>query len=341
MNVLTLVHESLVPPESIVGLSADEVGPFKMEFDVTATLREMGHEVEVVGVGGDPDVIRDAVRRVQPTVVFNLMEEFAGVGVYDSHVAAYLEMLGVPYTGCNPRGLTLAHNKAWSKAILREAGVWVPRFAVFPLNRPVEKVRLPRRLSFPMIVKSLTEEGSVAIAEASVVRTAEQLYERVSFVHRTVQTDAIAEEYIDGRELYVGVIGNNVLTTLPIWELRIPGLRGDAPMIATDRMKWDDAHQERVGLHTGPAEDLPDGLEERLPRMCKRAYRALHLSGYARMDIRLDSDGRAYVLEANPNPQLAYGEDFAESAHHGGLEYEALLQHILDLGLEYELKGMT
>ena len=274
-------------------------------------------------------------------MVFNLMEEFAGVGVYDSHVAAYLEMLGVPYTGCNPRGLTLAHNKAWSKAILREAGVSVPRFAVFPLGRRVERVRLPRRLDFPMIVKSLTEEGSVAIAEASVVRTAEQLYERVSFVHRTVQTDAIAEQYIDGREIYVGVIGNDVLTTLPIWELRIPGLREDAPMIATDRMKWDDAHQERVGLHTGPAENLPHNLTERLPRLCRRAYRALHLSGYARLDIRLDSDGRAYVLEANPNPQLAYGEDFAESAHHGGLEYEALLQHILELGLEYELKGMT
>ncbi len=340
LRILTLVHASLVPPDSIVGLSAQEVARFKMEFDVTATLREMGHEVAIVGVGDDSQVIREAVREHRPDVVVNLMEEFAGVGVYDSHVAAYLEMLGVPYTGCNPRGLMLAHHKAWSKAVLRAAGVPVPRFATFPLGGNPAGVRLPRRLAFPMIVKSLTEEGSVAIAQASVVRSAEALYERVAFVHRTVGTHAIAEEYIDGRELYAGVLGNEALTTLPIWELRIPRLRTDAPMIATDRMKWDNAHQQRVGLETGAAE-LGEGLARRVGRIARRTYRGLHLSGYARVDLRLDAVGTPYVLEANPNPQLAYGEDFAESAHHGGIEYESLLEHILELGMAYRLHGMT
>lgn len=330
--ILALVHEDLVPPDSIDGLPDAEVQPFKMEFDVIATLREMGHEVVPLGAWGDLSPIQSAVERLEPDIAFNLLEEFLGVHVFDSHVAAFLEMIRLPYTGCNPRGLMLAHDKALSKMVLRHHRIPTPRFATFRRGR---KVRRPKSLAFPLIVKSLTAEGSVGIAQASVVHDEAALAERIELVHRQVETDAIAEGYIDGREVYVGVVGNDRLTTLPIWELRWPDLRPGAPRIATDRVKWDYDYQEQIGLVSGPAEDLPGDLATRLPRLAKRAYRALSLSGYARLDFRIDAAGKAYLLEANPNPQLAYGEDFAESAEHGGLSYETLLQRIVDLGLAY------
>jgi D-alanine-D-alanine ligase len=336
LRIVVLVHESLVPPDSIEGMTAEEVAPFKTEFDVVATLREMGHDAWPLGVSSDLRVIQRTVEDLKPDIAFNLLEEFDGVGVFDAHVASYLEMIKLKYTGCNPRGLMLAHDKALSKMICRYHRIPVPHFHVFPMGR---SIRRPKRLGFPLIVKSLTEEGSVGISQASVVYNDKELADRVEFVHRTINTDAIAEEFIDGRELYVGVIGNGRLDTLPIWELKFHKLRDDAPRIATGKIKWDPKYQQKIGLETGVATDLPNGLDTHIPRLCKRIYRALSLSGYARLDLRLAEDGRVFLIEANPNPQLAYGEDFAESAHHAGIEYEALLNRILRLGMTYHLRG--
>lgn len=336
---MVLVHESLVPPDSIEGLSADEVAPFKTEFDVVATLREMGHDAWPLGVGSDLGVIQRTVENLKPDIAFNLLEEFDGVGVFDAHVVAFLEMIKLKYTGCNPRGLMLAHDKALSKLICRAHRIAVPQFHVFPLGRKFRG--RPTKLPFPLIVKSLTEEGSVGISQASVVNNDDELEERVDFVHRTINTDAIVEQYIDGRELYVGVLGNERVQTLPIWELHFRKLREDAPRVATSKIKWDPKYQERIGIETKEASDLPDGLDTAIPRLCKRIYRALSLSGYARLDLRLANDGKVYLIEANPNPQLAYGEDFAESAHAAGLKYEDLLQRLIRLGMTYHLKGQA
>ncbi|MFA9479231.1 D-alanine--D-alanine ligase [Phycisphaerales bacterium AB-hyl4] len=338
LRILVLMHEDLVPPESVEGLSEKEIAPFKTEFDVCATLREMGHEVRPLGVSSDLSVIREANEQWQPNIAFNLLEEFDGVGVYDAHVVSYLELLRLPYTGCNPRGLMLAHDKALTKMILRHHRIGVPRFAVFPLDR---KVRRPKRLAFPLLVKSLTEEGSVGISQASIVYDDDKLAERVAFVHRTCQTDAIAEQYIDGREMYVGVLGNERLFTLPIWELTFTKLREAAPRIATGRIKWDYKYQEKVGIETQEPTDLSPAEKKNIHHFCKRVYRALSLSGYARMDLRLNPEGQVFLIEANPNPQLAYGEDFAESAEAVGVGYEDLLQKILNLGLRYRLRGQA
>ena len=338
LRILVLLHEDLVPPASIDGLSEAEVAPFKTEFDVTATLREMGHTVWPLGVGSDLSVIKSAVDRLNPDIAFNLLEEFDGVGVFDAHVVSYLEMIKLPYTGCNPRGLMLAHNKAVAKMICRYHRINVPRFEVVPLGKNVKHTG---KLKWPVIVKSLTEEGSVGISQASIVHDPDKLAERVAFVHRTIGTDAIVEQYIDGRELYVGVLGNERLTTLPIWELDFAKLRPDAPRIATGRIKWDYKYQQQIGLESMAAGDLPDGLDRKIPHLCKRVFRALSLSGYARIDLRLTEAGKVYLLEANPNPQLAYGEDFAESAEHSGMGYEAVLQKILNLGLRYRLVGQA
>lgn len=223
-RILVLLHPDCVPPDSIDGLSDASIALFKTEFDVVATLRNMGHEVRVLGVSHDLSVIRKAVEAFKPYVVFNMLEEFAGVGVFDTHVAAYLESLRVPYTGCNPRGLMIAHNKGLAKMVCRYHRIPVPAFHVFPIGQ--RKASPPKRLAYPLIVKSLTEEGSVGISQASLVNDDAALQERVRFIHRSVGTDAIVERYIDGREIYVGVIGNQRLQTLPIWEMDFSGLPG-------------------------------------------------------------------------------------------------------------------
>ena len=336
LRILVLMHPDFIPPDSIKGMTDEQVAPFKTEYDVCVTLREMGHVVQPLGVSSDLGVIQKAAEEFQPDIAFNLLEEFGGVGVYDAHVVAYLESIHLRYTGCNPRGLMLAHDKALSKMILRYHRMPVPNFAVFPMER---KVRRPKKLAFPLFVKSLTEEGSVGISQASIVHDDEKLAERVAFVHRHQHTDAIAEQYIDGRELYVGVLGNERLQTLPPWELLFPKLRADAPRIATNKVKWDEKYQQMIGLDAAAAKDLPEGLEPRIAHLAKRTYRALNLSGYARLDLRLTPEHKVYVIEANPNPQLAYGEELAESADVANVPYEALLQRILNLGLRYRMRG--
>jgi D-alanine-D-alanine ligase len=337
LRILLLVQESLVPPASIEGLSDKEIAPYKTEFDVWTTLMNLGHKVKVLGIGGDLAPIKAAIDDFKPHVAFNLLEEFDGVGVWDAHVVSYLELCRQPYTGCNPRGLMIAHDKALTKMILRHHRIRVPNFHVFPMGL---RVKRPPRLGLPLLVKSLTEEGSVGIAQASVVYDDDKLTERVKFVHETLGTHAIAEQYIDGREIYVGVMGNYRLETLPPWELHFTKLREDAPKIATGKTKWDYEYQKKIGLESRKAENLPEPLNTELPHICKRIYRTLGLSGYARLDFRLTENGRVYLIEANPNPQIAFGEDFAESAHAVGIEYPQLLQRLVTIGLGYKLRGM-
>jgi len=185
-------------------------------------------------------------------------------------------------------------------------------------------------------VKSLTQEASIGISQASVVDTDEKLKERVTFIHESIGTAAIVEQYIEGREIYVGVIGNQVLQALPVWELFFTNMPDGTRRIATDRVKWSVKYQKKYGIDSGPARDLPDGKADELQHLCKRAYRALELSGYARIDLRLDEAGNAWVLEANPNPQIAKGEDFAASAEQLGLAYDGVLQRIINLGLRWQ-----
>ena len=331
LRILALVDERLKPPEN-PRTSELKTADWKMEYDVVATLANAGHEVHTLGVGSDLGAIRDAIDERKPQVVFNLLEDFHGVPIYDQNVVSYLELLQVPYTGCNPRGLLLARDKAISKMLLASHRIPTPEFAVF---RRGQRFRRPARLRFPLIVKSLNKEGSVGISQASIVNTDEELAARVKLMHERHGTHAIAEQYIDGRELYVGVIGNDRLRVFPTWELGFKNLPDEAPRIATERVKWSPAYQKKVGVSTSAAKDLPAGAAHAIPRLAKRVFRALQLNGYARIDMRLDAQGRPFVLEANPNPQLAYGEDFAESAEQAGLDYPDLLQRIVQLGMSW------
>ena len=331
LRIIVLAREDLLPPDTLDGVENKEQAPWRTEYDVISTLKDMGHEVLPVGVSNELGVIREAMEKHKPHVAFNLLEEFDGYPLFDQHVVSYLELRKQKYTGCNPRGLTLTHDKALSKKILAYHRIDVPRFSVFQPNR---KVRRPNRLRFPLFVKSVSDEGSVGIAKASIVRDDEKLKERVEFIHKQNQTAAIAEEYIEGREIYVGVIGNAKLQAYTPWELIIKNLAEGAPNIATGKLKWDVAYQKKMGLVTQPA-NLTPALSKEFERLSKRIYRILGLSGYARIDYRLAEGDRIYVLEVNPNPQIAHNEDFADSAEHSGVKYKTLLQKILTLGMSY------
>jgi D-alanine-D-alanine ligase len=263
-------------------------------------------------------------------VVFNLLEQFHGEAVYDQNVASYLELLRIPYTGCNPRGLVLAKSKDLSKKLLIYHRVPLPAFAVFPMQR---KIRRPPRLGLPLIVKSLSEDASYGISQASVVDSDEKLAERVTFIHERIGTAAIAEQYIDGRDLYVGVLGNDRLRVLPIWELDFGSLPQGAKPIATEKVKHDPQYQAQHGIKIGPAKDLSPQVQTAMQRAAKRIYRTLDLDGYARIDFRLSADGIPYYIEANPNPEIARIEEFASAARHDGIEYPDLLNRIVALGI--------
>ncbi len=334
-RVLIMVHKDLVPPEGFKGEADYTNEPWKTEYDVQHTVESLGHEVRTLGVYDDLGVIHRAIQEWKPEIVFNILEEFGGEAMLDQNVASYLEMLRVPYTGCNPMGLMLARDKAMSKKLLSYHKIRVPKFQVFPRGR---KIRRMKSLTFPLIVKSLVEEASLGISRQSVVDDDSSLEERVTFIHEKVDTEAIVEQYVHGREIYVGVIGNQRLTVFPPWELSIEKQADDAPVIATRKVKFDEKYQKKMGVKTSAAR-LPAELSERIKHLSNRIFKILNLDGYARVDFRLTEEGQVYFLEANPNPQLAFGEDFADSAEKMGLEYQDLIQRILRLGLNRKRPG--
>jgi D-alanine-D-alanine ligase len=331
-RILLLVNEALIPPDDLHGLSEDQIEACRTEYNVLSTLANSGHEVRVLGIGDKIGELRRVIRDWRPAITFNLLEEFSGIATYDHYVVTFLELMRQPYTGCNPRGMMLSRDKVLTKQILAWHRIASPRFHVFPWGRAY---REPRGLAFPLFVKSATDDASLGIAQASVVHDRERLRERVEFVHAQAQSDAIAEQYIEGRELYVGMIGNERLTTFPVWELDFGTLPADQAGIATRNVKWDRAYQRRHGIRTGAARDLPPGAAARIVQLARRVYRSLHMSGYARMDMRMRADGSVFVLEANANPNLTYGEDFAESGELAGLDYGKLVNRIVQLGLNY------
>jgi len=331
LRVIMLADEKLLPTGSIDDFSEKQREEHKTEFDVRDAIQELGHEVFSIGVSDDLSTIRGAIDAHKPDIAFNLVEEFRGIARLDQHVVSYLELRKQPYTGCNPRGLTLARDKAITKKILAYDNIKVPEFCIFP---PRRAFKFPEKLAFPLFVKSLTEDGSAGISGASIVHNIDKLRERVEFIHRTTKSTAIAEQYIEGREIYVGVMGNDRVLVLPPWEFSTTDTDSHKPLIASTRAKWDPAYQRQFGLQTGPAK-LSKKAHTELEELSKVIYHLLGLSGYARLDFRLTEAGDAYLLEANPNPQIAKDEDFAQSALHIGIAYPDLIEHLMKFGMNY------
>ena len=299
------------------------------EGHVVATLRENGHEVILGAIYKHPREVMDLVDQVKPDLVWNFVESFRGHRHYESNIAAVLDLLEVPYTGCGHRSLLLCQDKALSKEILKHHRVHVPRFVVSRLARPAR--RLAASL-FPVLVKPLAEEGSVGISKDSFAETESQALKRVEFLHERFAQDVIVEQFIEGREIYVGVLGEMRMTVLPPRELKFSKVPEDEPKFASYKAKWDDDYRERWGIYNTFAEDLTEPVLKEIQTVARRSYRVLQMRGYGRIDIRLTAEGRVFVVEANPNPQIAMYEDFAEAARKAGISYNDLIEQIARMG---------
>jgi D-alanine-D-alanine ligase len=329
-KVLAL-FDAIAPTTINQDLTAELQTPdWKTESNILAALNELGCTTEYLALFDDLDALRQKLQTFQPDVIFNLADQFKNNRAFDQNIVSVLAMEGVPFTGCGSTGLTLCKHKGISKKILGYHRIHVPGFVVLPRGRRVGR---PKHLRFPILIKPLKEEASLGISQASFVENDDQFRERVQFIHEKYDNDVIAEEYIEGRELYVSILGNHRLQVFPIRELVFKEVPPDEPKIATYKAKWDEEYRKRWGLQNQFAEGLDPALVKRIEQTCRRIYHLLTIDGYARLDLRLAADNEVYFIEANPNPMLAADEDFAQSALKAGLTYPQLVERIVRLGL--------
>ncbi len=298
---------------------------------VYQALLENNYQVSLLGIHNDIEILFEQIKDDKPDVIFNLVEVFDQKYYLDKNIAAVLELLQIPYTGSSPRSLILCGDKALTKKILTYHKIRVPRFHTFYRAR---KVWLPKRLRFPVIVKPLTDEASRGLSQASVVDNEQSFIERIKFLQKNLDADVITEEYIDGREFYVSIIGKKRLRVLPMREMKFGKFPQDEPRVATYKAKWDYEYRQRWGIQNVFSGRLSGGLKERIENVCKRAYRALNMENYARFDIRVDKDSRIFILEANANPSLDKDDELAEAANKAGIDYTKLIKKIVDLSFK-------
>lgn len=334
MRVLLLTHPDLLPPDSADGFTEQEVLRWRTERDVLDGLKSLGHQVTALGVDSDLTALDEVLEKWQPHIVFNLLMSFRGEGAFEPHIVSYLELLGVPYTGCNPRGLLLSRDKSLAKRLLMSHGIPTPRFAVLRDGHPTG--RGLHELRYPVIVKPVAGECSRGIAFKSVVHCRRDLLERAQFLGRNPDTAVLAEEYVHGRELTIGVLGNRRPQALPVWETDFGRISGRRIVIATEKLKWSQRYRRAMGVATGPAKRLAGRARKSLQGLAKQAFRTLGMTGFARFDFRLDQEGHAYLIDANANPDIDFQEDFVRSAEALGIDRQQLLSRILHLGLRYK-----
>ena len=330
-KVLVLFDSAGTPPDDQDYTEEFKKEEWRTEAAVIEALEGAGHEVRALGIYDDVNILLKEIEKDRPDVVFNLTEIFLGKASMDRNIPSILESLEVPCTGCGPEGLMICNNKALTKKILTYHRIKTPGFHIFEKG---QRVWYPKRLKFPLMVKPLREEASTGIAKASFVEDEESLRERVVFIHEKYNMAAIVEEYINGRELYMGILGRNRLQAFPLREMKFTQMPEEGPKMATYKAKWDKKYRERWGIKNEFAGRLPDGIPEKISHICKRAYRALMIDSYARFDLRLTPEGEVFIIEANGNPMLAPDDEFAESADKAGLGYEKLISKILQMAVD-------
>ena len=328
--VLFEVHDPPAPDEEYERRMREE-SDWRTEGHVVTALKALGHEVHLGAIYKNPREVIDLVERIQPDLVWNFVQTFHGTRYYESHVAGALELCRVQYTGCGHRALMLCQDKALSKEILKHHRVPVPPFVVSRRSHPSKKLS---RAIFPVMVKPLAEEGSVGISRDSFAETEEQALARAHFLHERLKQDVIVERYVSGREIYVGVLGNDRLKVLPPRELKFSKVPEGEPKFASFKAKWDEGYRERWGIFSTFPDDLSESLQRSIATVAKRVFRTLQMRGFGRIDLRLTEEGKLVVVEANPNPEIAQGEDIAEAAAKAGLPYNELIERIVTLGLD-------
>lgn len=331
LNILLLFDVPYAPPNHQPFGKFMRGDEWRDELDVVRALIKLGHRVTTFGVFNEVAPLVERLHQNQPDVVFNLCESFAAERRQEPNLMALLELLKIPYTGAKPEALALCKDKGLTKKILNWHGLKVPAFVISTRRRPCR--RLPKVFSFPALCKPLDRDGSEGLARTSLVHNETDALARIEYIHAKFRTDAIVEQYIDGRELYVGVLGNERLTVLPPTELYFKRLPAGIPRVLTFKAKWDESYRKRYGITSDRARQIEAQTGHRLIQVCKELYRALKLTGYARVDIRLNDDGEPVIIEVNPNPSIKRRDEFAWAAKSAGISYDDLLSRILQLAL--------
>ncbi|HYI95432.1 MAG TPA: hypothetical protein VEX68_17965 [Bryobacteraceae bacterium] len=296
------------------------------EADVISCLKRLGYEVQTLAVYDNIVSVVQKIQDLAPDVVFNLCESFLNDRAHEPNVPALLELLKIPYTGAGPEALLLCKDKALAKTLLSYHHIRMARFVVSRKRQPLRRIRL----KFPVFVKPADQESSEGIVKASFARNEPDALERARFIHQSLNGDALIEEYVDGRELYVSLLGNNKVTVFPARELFFGDIPDGEPKFAHSKAKWDGEYRWKWKIKNGPAAELPGGVEKKLITEAKRIYTYLKICGLGRIDLRLTPDNELIFIEANPNPSLAEGDDFAQSAAMAGLSYDTLIQRIVE-----------
>jgi D-alanine-D-alanine ligase len=299
----------------------------KVVNQVARTLRKKKHQVSILGVHADAKRLIRGLERRKPDLIFNLLEEFGGDPGGNIAVCGLLDLLGLSYTGCGPGDYYLGQDKALAKKLLAFEGILYPRFAVFHQDKGFET---GGNLKMPLFVKPVAMDSSIGIGKKSLVRDSTEMMQRVLAIHRLGDA-ALVEEYIEGREFYVGILGNNDAMALPPIELDYSGVPEGAPRVYGEKAKWDEGTKEYAAVKPRVAHDLPDELRARLHRVSLDAYRALRVRDYGRVDLRVADTGDIYVLEVNASCYLEEHDEFAMAARAAGLEYVDLIERIAQL----------
>ena len=302
---------------------------WKTEKDVKVALTNLGHQVIPFGIFNDIEPFLKLVREEKPDLVFNMSEAFSGKRNFEPNLTALMQLMGVPFTGAGPMALQLCKDKGLTKIILGYHQIRTPKFLVAKKSKSIQSLK---KFKFPAFIKPLQLESSEGISQVSYAENEKEALARVKFIHERLGVDAIIEEFIDGREVYVSILGNDKLSVFPPRELFFKEVPADEPKFATYRSKWDQDYRKKWGIDSGWIAEMPEATQKKIFEICKKIYRLLHIQGFGRIDLRIKDDV-IYFIEANPNPSIAKKEDYALSAGKAGVEYEELIAKIVSLSL--------
>jgi D-alanine-D-alanine ligase len=294
--------------------------------EIFQALTKLGHEPTYHLLDGKNQALL-ALARISADLVFNLTESYGGDDTMDKNIAAYLELLHIPYTGSGPQAHYLAQDKSIAKKIFDFHKIKTPNFATSYKGRTDHS----HDIGFPLIVKPVSEDGSIGIDSGSVVESVKELMERIHYIDEEFDSPALIEEYIEGREIYAAVLGNDNAEVLPLIELDLSRLPKGTPRIATQDVKFDHETEAYKVTKSAPVEDLDEETTKKLQDTALAAYRALKLRDYGRIDMRLNQKGEVYVIEANPNPWLASSAEFTMAAKKAGYSYTDMIEKIVEL----------
>lgn len=302
---------------------------WKIEKDVKNTLIKLGHQVIPYGIHDDIEPFLKIVKEQKPDLVFNMSEAFLGKRDFEPNLTSLMQLMGIPFTGAGPMSLQLCKDKGLTKVILDYHQIKIPKFVVAKKSRSVNSLK---GFPFPAFIKPLDLESSEGISQSSFVKNEKEALARVKFIHNSLDADAIIEEFIDGREVYVSILGNENLKVFPPRELFFKQKSEDEPKFATYKSKWDQAYRKKWGIDSGWAAEFPEPMQKKLNEVCKKIYRLLGIQGFGRIDLRIKGED-IYFIEANPNPSIGKREDYALSANKAGVDYEDLIAKIVSLSL--------